>query len=227
MDSFILDAIRHFGGLGIAFLMLAENVFPPIPSELIMPLAGFLASRGDMNFLVVVLSGTAGSLAGATFWFYVGMRMDRERLRDWIADHGAFLAMTGADLENAERWFERRGGASVFIGRLVPVVRTLISVPAGVTRMPPLRFALYTLLGTGIWTTALAGGGWLLGRQFGAIEEYVGTITSILLTIVVLLYIVRVIRLKRSGAAAFFGRDRSDQSMNSTTSGRTDIRGRT
>lgn len=207
LDSLVVDAVRQLGAFGVAMLMLAENVFPPIPSEVIMPLAGFLASRGEMNFALVVLAGTAGSLAGATFWFYIGMRIDRERLREWIADHGAFLAMTGEDLERAEEWFGRHGAASVFVGRLVPVVRTLISVPAGVARMSPLRFTLYTLLGTGIWTAALAAGGWLLGRQFRSIEQYLGIITWVVLGIMVLLYVVRVIRLKRSGAAAFFGRN--------------------
>ena len=188
----------------------AENVFPPVPSEVIMPLAGYLASRGDMNFIVVVLAGTAGSLAGASFWFWVGARINRERLRGWIRNHGAFLAMTEEDLDRADAWFARHGARSVFLGRLVPVVRTLISVPAGVACMPVPKFALYTLLGTGMWTTALAAGGWVLGRQFRQIEHYLGIITWIVIGIVVLLYMVRVVRLKRSGAASYFGNEPAD-----------------
>jgi membrane protein DedA with SNARE-associated domain len=154
----------------------------------------------------VVVAGTAGSVAGAFFWFAVGARIDRAQLRSWIDAHGAFLAMTTRDLDRAESWFRRRGAASVLIGRLVPVVRTFISVPAGVARMSPLRFGLYTLLGSGIWTTALAAGGWALGRRFGVIEEYLGMVTWVVLGAVLLLYVIRVVRLKRSGSASFFGR---------------------
>jgi membrane protein DedA with SNARE-associated domain len=210
LSSFIIDAVRALGPFGVALLMLAENVFPPVPSEVIMPLAGYLASRGEMSFVLAVLGGTAGSLAGATFWFIVGARIDRDRLRTWIRNHGAFLAMTEEDLDRADAWFARRGAGSVFVGRLVPVVRTLISVPAGVARMPAAKFALYTFLGTGIWTLALAAGGWLLGRQFRQIEHYLGIITWIVLALVAALYIVRVVRLKRSGAASFFGGESAD-----------------
>src|SRR5690606_2400963 len=153
VQTLIVDAVREFGALGVALLMFLENLFPPMPSEIIMPLAGFLASRGDLDFLSVVLCGTVGYAVGAPFWFIVGMKMDRERLRSWIGAHGAFLAMTPGDLDRADEWFRTRGSASVFLGRLVPVVRTLVSIPAGVSRMPPVRFALYTLLGTGLWTT--------------------------------------------------------------------------
>jgi membrane protein DedA with SNARE-associated domain len=203
VESLIVDAIRNFGALGVALLMLAENIFPPVPSEVIMPLAGFLASRGDLSFPAVVLAGTAGSVAGAFFWFWVGARIDRERLRGWVEAHGAYLAMTPKDLDRAEEWFSRRGSLSVFVGRLVPVVRTLISVPAGVAGMSPVRFGLYTLFGTAIWTGALAGGGWALGRRFQAIEEYLGIATWVVLGLVLVVYVVRVVRLKRSGAASF------------------------
>lgn len=206
LESFILDSLRALGAAGVGLLMLAENLFPPVPSEVIMPLAGFLASRGDLNFVAAVLAGTAGSVAGASFWFVVGARMDRERLRQWIRAHGAFLAMTEQDLDRAEDWFGRHGAASVFIGRLVPVVRTLISVPAGVARMNPLTFGIYTALGTGLWTAALAAGGWLLGRRFGEIERYLGVVTWLVLAAAAALYVVRVIRLKRSGSGSFFGR---------------------
>lgn len=209
MNSLIVDAVRQLGAFGVALLMLAENIFPPVPSEVIMPLAGFLASTGDLSLAAVIAAGTVGSASGAFFWFYVGMNIDPDRLRGWINRHGAFLAMTCQDLDRAEEWFRRRGAVSVFVGRLVPVVRTLISVPAGVARMSAVRFGLYTLLGTGIWTAALAAGGWMLGTRFQAIERYLGIITWIVLGVVATLYIVRVVRLKRSGAAHFFGREQS------------------
>lgn len=205
MESLIVDAIRSLGALGVALLMFAENVFPPVPSEVIMPLAGFLASQGEMSFMAIALAGTAGSAAGAGFWFWVGRRIDADRLRDWVGRHGAWLAMTPDDLDRAEQWFRRRGALSVFIGRLVPVVRTLISVPAGVARMSPFRFAIYTLLGTGIWTTALAAGGWLLGQRFRAIEQYLGIITWVVIGLALIVYLVRVVRIKSAGHGAGAG----------------------
>lgn len=207
VSSFIIDAVRQLGAFGVAVLMLAENIFPPIPSEVIMPLAGYLASQGEMSFPLVVIGGTLGSLAGASFWFWVGVRIDRERLRVWIRNHGAFLAMTEDDLERAEKWFVRRGAASVFVGRLVPVVRTLISVPAGVAGMRVLRFGFYTLLGTGLWTAALAAGGWMLGQQFREIERYLGVVTWVVIAGLAVLYVVRIVHLKRSGEASFFGHE--------------------
>lgn len=197
VDSIIVDAIRNLGALGVALLMFVENLFPPVPSEVIMPLAGYLASRGALSFPLIAAAGTVGSVAGAFFWFWVGRRISVERLRGWIDRHGAWLAMTPEDLDRAEEWFGRRGGASVFVGRLVPVVRTLISVPAGVARMPPLRFTLYTVLGSGIWTTALAAGGWLLGRRFRAIEQYLGMVTWVVIGLAVVLYVYRVVKIRR------------------------------
>lgn len=202
MESLIVDAIRSLGALGVALLMFAENIFPPVPSEVIMPLAGFLASQGEMSFVAIAVAGTAGSAAGAGFWFWVGRRIDPDRLHDWVGRHGAWLAMTPDDLDRAKKWFRRRGALSVFIGRLVPVVRTLISVPAGVARMSPFRFAIYTLLGTGIWTTALAAGGWLLGQRFRAIEQYLGIITWVVIGVALVVYLVRVVRIKRGGHGA-------------------------
>lgn len=197
LENLVLDAIRQFGALGVTLLMFAENVFPPIPSEIIMPLAGFLASSGDLNLAAVIVGGTFGSVAGATIWYYVGRLIRIDRLRVLIARHGAWLAMTPEDLDRAEAWFARRGTISVFVGRLVPIVRTLISVPAGVTRMPVARFLFYTMLGSAIWTSALAFGGWLLQQQFREIERYLGFVSWGVIGVVLLSYIARVVQLKR------------------------------
>lgn len=198
MENLVLDAIREFGALGVMFLMFAENVFPPIPSEVIMPLAGFMASSGDMNLAAVILGGTVGSVAGATIWFYVGRLIPIDRLRWLIARHGAWFAMTPEDLARAEKWFVRHGAISVFLGRLVPLVRTLISVPAGVTRMPVAPFLLYTTIGSALWTTGLAMGGWILQQQFREIERYLGVVSWAVIGIVILAYVIRVIQLRRA-----------------------------
>lgn len=218
MESLVLDVIRQFGALGVTLLMFAENVFPPIPSEVIMPLAGFLASSGDLDLAAVIIGGTAGSVAGATIWYYVGRMIRIDRLRDLIARHGAWLAMTPEDLDRAEEWFTRRGAISVFAGRLVPIVRTLISVPAGVTRMSVGRFLIYTTLGSAIWTASLAMGGWLLQQQFSEIERYLGVVSWIVIGVVVITYLVRVVQLKRrSRRVAPRGEDHAAARHSSTT----------
>jgi membrane protein DedA with SNARE-associated domain len=116
--------------------MLLENVFPPIPSVLIMPLAGFVARKGNVSFWGAVAAGSLGSLAGAVFWYIVGRALGGERLRNWVERHGRWLSLSCESLDHAEDWFRRRGAASVFLGRLAPGVRTFISIPAGVYRMP-------------------------------------------------------------------------------------------
>lgn len=202
MESLIIDAVRALGALGVALLMFVENVFPPIPSEVIMPLAGYLASQGELHLGLVILLGTIGAAAGAGVWFYIGTRIDPLRLRTWIERHGAWLAMTPEDLDRAQEWFGRYGAISVFIGRLIPIVRTLISVPAGVTRMSPLRFFSYTFLGTAIWTAGLALGGWILGQEFHMIEEYLGIFSWIVVPVIVVTYLVRVAQLRRRARRA-------------------------
>src|SRR3546814_87088 len=143
MFDWITGLVEDGGYLGIATLMLAENLFPPIPSELIMPLAGFAAARGDLNILLVVASGAAGSLLGAVFWYAIGCWLGRERLKRWAGRHGRWLTLAPDDIDKACAWFDRHSAKAVFFGRLVPAVRTLISVPAGIAGMGRRRFLLY------------------------------------------------------------------------------------
>jgi membrane protein YqaA with SNARE-associated domain len=131
MFDWITGLVERTGYVGIALLMLAENVFPPIPSELIMPLAGFAAAQGELGMAGVVAAGTAGALAGALLWYGLGRWVGLERLKRWAAEHGRWLTVSPDDLDRAAAWFGRHGGAAVLVGRLVPAVRTLISVPAG------------------------------------------------------------------------------------------------
>lgn len=173
MDS-IIEALVRSGYLGVALLMFLENVFPPIPSEVIMPLAGVAARKGGLSCWGVIAAGTAGSLAGALFWYRVGLAVGRGRVRRWVERRGRWIALSSRDLDRAEDWFLRRGAASVFVGRLLPGVRTLISLPAGIYRMPLRKFFLYSAAGTLIWTSALAWAGWLLGANYGAIGSWTG-----------------------------------------------------
>lgn len=171
MLDWITGMIEDAGYWGIALLMLLENVFPPIPSELIMPLAGFAASNGKLDIILVAAAGTAGSLAGALVWYVAGMLLGMDRVRRFASRHGRWLTLSPKDVDDAQLWFRTHGAKVVFGGRLVPTVRTLISVPAGVSEMPFARFIVYSALGTAIWSSLLAGAGYLLADQYRNVEE--------------------------------------------------------
>jgi membrane protein DedA with SNARE-associated domain len=163
-----------------------------------MPLAGFQSSRpGGMNFWAVVAAGTAGSVLGALPLYYLGWFIGRERLRRWVGRHGHWLALSTGDLDTAEGWFSRHCGAAVFLCRLVPGVRSLISIPAGLHCMPLGKFLLYTIVGTAIWAGLLAYLGRLLGANYGRVEKWLGPVTYVVIGAIVIAYVVRVIRLRR------------------------------
>lgn len=195
MQDWVVVVVREMGPLGVALLMFLENLFPPLPSEVIMPLAGYLSARGQAPFWMMVLAGTLGSLAGAWFWYAVGRAVSHDRLYAWVEKHGTWLAMVPDDVERATSWFNRHGRWSVFFGRLVPVVRTLISVPAGFTRMRPLPFLALSTLGTGIWTLVLAYAGRLLGSRFQQVESWIGPVSSGIVILAVVWYFYRVARI--------------------------------
>jgi membrane protein DedA with SNARE-associated domain len=202
MHGWIIEFVRRLGAPGVALLMLAENVFPPLPSEVIMPLAGYLSARGEMNFAVAIAAGSIGSLVGATFWYWVGRRVRYERFCGWVQRHGVWLAMTPGDVDRAVRWFEGRGRYAVLIGRVIPFVRTLISVPAGFSGMPLPRFLLLSGIGTAVWTTALAAAGRLLGQQFEDVDRVVGWATWAFIAAAVVGYVYRVVRIRRGRTRA-------------------------
>jgi len=192
----VVRVVSELGVLGVGLLMFAENVFPPLPSEVIMPLAGYLSTRGQMSFWGAVAAGSVGSLAGAAFWYWVGRRLTYGQLRGWIAEHGAWLAMTPQDVDRAVEWFGKHGQRSVLFGRLVPVVRTLISVPAGFSRMPFPEFLLASAAGTAIWTFALTYAGRFLGREFERVEQFIGPVSWVVIAVAVAWYLYRVIRIR-------------------------------
>jgi len=199
MFDFITDLIGQAGYIGIFLLMLAENVFPPIPSELIMPLAGFNAARGELNVILVVIAGTAGSVAGALPWYYVGKLIGVRRFRTWTERHGRWFTLKPTEVDGAQRFFTRHGAAAVFFGRLLPAVRTLISVPAGMLPMAMAPFLFFTTLGSAIWTGFLTGTGYVLESQYALVGEYLNPVSNLVVGAIVLLYIYRVITF-RSGA---------------------------
>jgi membrane protein DedA with SNARE-associated domain len=160
-------------GYGLITLgMFLENLFPPIPAELIMPLGGFLAHKGQLQLLPVILSGLLGTVLGAWFWYGIGRLINEERLEHLIGRHGRWLGVTPRGLRQSRLWFQRHGAAVVFWGRIVPGVRTLISVPAGIELMPQPAFLLWTTAGSSLIVTALALAGKGLGENYGRVLRW-------------------------------------------------------
>jgi membrane protein DedA with SNARE-associated domain len=196
MFDWIIGLVDQTGYVGIALLMLAENVFPPIPSELIMPMAGFAAACGDLTATGIVLAGTTGSL----LWYQVGRWIGLDRLKRWAGRHGRWMTISPEEVDQAAAWFDRHCGKAVLIGRLIPAVRTLISVPAGVAGMPLARFLTYSALGTALWTALLAAGGYLLEDQYHRVSEWLNPVSNVILGLIVLGYLYRVATFRRHGA---------------------------
>jgi membrane protein DedA with SNARE-associated domain len=199
MFEWITTTIRSFGYAGVVFLTFLENLFPPIPSELVIPLAGFVAAEGDdLTIWGVIVAASAGSLAGATVWYEIGRRVGERRVRDWVGRFGKWLTLSATDVDRAEHWFRRRGAAAVLIGRLVPGVRTFVSLPAGFAAMPRGRFLAYSAAGTVVWTGALAYAGVALRANFAVVGDYISIATNVLLAVLVVLLIRRYVRCWRS-----------------------------
>ncbi|TWT64893.1 DedA family protein [Allorhodopirellula solitaria] len=178
MHSMISEFLEHYGALGVAALMLLENIFPPIPSELVMPWAGYSVSQSEMSFAAVVTAGSCGSFIGAMLWYFLARWIGKDRLARWIEGHGVWLTITPQDLDRVEDWFDAWGTVAVFVCRMIPGLRTLISVPAGFAQMPIGRFTVMTALGTVIWTALLAGLGWWLGDNYSQLAGPLGWIST-------------------------------------------------
>lgn len=192
MFDWITDFVEKSGYLGVALLMFAENVFPPIPSELIMPLAGFTAARGELSLVLVIAAGMVGSVAGTLLWYYAGRWLGLGRLKRFAARHGRWLTLSPTELDQAQAFFSRHCAKAVFFGRLVPALRTLISIPAGIVEMALPRFLLYSTLGTLLWTAFLAGAGYLLEAQYRAVEQWLNPVTNLILGAALVFYAYRV-----------------------------------
>ena len=169
-------------------MMLAENLFPPVPSEVILPLTGFLVGQGNLRFVPALVVATVGSLAGALVLYTFG----RWGGRELILRYGGVLRIKEAELERADEWFDRYGGAVVLFGRMVPGVRSLVSIPAGLSEMPLGRFVALTMLGSGVWNTLLIWLGWLLGENWLRVVGVVGSVSNVILALL-------------AGAAVFLG----------------------
>jgi membrane protein DedA with SNARE-associated domain len=177
----VLEFVRHaieaiitfLGYPGIALVMLLENLFPPIPSELVMPFAGFQVALGKMNMIGAIAAGTIGALLGAVALYYIGYWADEPVVRTFIRRYGRFFLLSEDDLDRALAFFKRFGPPVVFFGRLIPIIRSLISIPAGMNKMPLPTFLLFTTLGTLIWNSVLAYAGMVLGANWDHVLVFV------------------------------------------------------
>jgi membrane protein DedA with SNARE-associated domain len=177
----IVNTINSFGYIGIALLMALENIIPPIPSELIMPLAGFTVTQGKMNFFLVVIAGTIGSVLGATPWYFLGKAWGLNRTKKMADRYGKWLTISGEDVQKANNWFNQKGDIATALGRLVPGIRTYISVPAGISKMPLLPFLFYSTLGSVVWVSFLTGAGYILGANYERVGTYLKPISILVL----------------------------------------------
>ncbi|MEZ4523152.1 MAG: DedA family protein [Thermomicrobiales bacterium] len=186
LTAWTRSVLVTLGYPGIALLVILETVFPPIPSEVILPFAGFLASQGDFQIVIVIVSATTGSVLGSLVLYAAGRKVSLPRMQSWFEDYGRYFLSGRDDLDRAEEWFGRRADWAVLFGRLVPGVRSFISIPAGLSRMPVGRFVLLTALGSGIWNTILAGAGWLLGSQWSRASDYTNVFEYIVIAAILL-----------------------------------------
>ncbi|RJF91003.1 DedA family protein [Sphingomonas cavernae] len=193
MSDWIIRLIEQSGYLGVAFLMFLETVFPPIPSEVIMSIAGVKAAQGHMTLAGVIGSGTAGAMLGNYFWYLAARVVGIERFKPFIDKYGRWLTLDWHEIQRAEKLFGQFGYAFVFFGRMLPTLRSLISIPAGLLHMRLSTFVIWSTIGTAGWTSVLALVGWTLGNNVEKIDDFIGPVSTAVIVLIVGSYLWRVI----------------------------------
>ncbi|MGZ9583289.1 DedA family protein [Paenibacillus marinisediminis] len=194
MQDWIIQIMNHYGYLGVFLLIAVENLFPPIPSEVILTFGGFMTTYTNMEVWGVILFATLGSVFGAIVLYCIGLFLNRERLERWLESRwGRMLHLKVEDVRKAEGWFAKRGKATVFFCRFIPIVRSLISIPAGMARMNFITFTLLTTIGTCIWNIVLVYLGAFFGASWEVIAGYIDTYSSITLYVLVALFVIAAI----------------------------------
>jgi membrane protein DedA with SNARE-associated domain len=196
MNDWIFHLIEGGGYWGIAFLMVIENIFPPIPSELIMGIGGISVAQGRMEVVPLMIAGTLGSTLGNYAWFLAGRALGYERLKPFVDRFGRWLTMDWHDVARLVVFFQKHGQWVVFVMRFSPFMRTLISLPAGLARMGHVKFLLFTLAGAAIWNAVLVWAGWHLGRNFSDIDKWTGPAALVFVGVVGVVYVYRVVTWK-------------------------------
>ncbi len=205
MTDWIGAFIASSGYWAVAILMFVETIFPPIPSEVIMPLAGIGAAQQELSLAGVILSGTAGAMAGNIAWFLLAWKLGLDRFERFLIRYGRILTLDEAELARVRRLFDRHGGGIVGVGRVLPTLRTLISVPAGLVRMNLRTFLLYSTLGTFLWTMGLAIAGYLLGSNVRQIDTILGALSTLVILLLFAVYLYRVVTWKRRSSTQSSG----------------------
>ena len=198
VTDWIFGIVDALGALGVGLLILLENVVPPIPSEVILPLAGFRARTGTLNVLTVWPAATAGSVIGALLLYGLGAWLGHERLHR-LAGHRWFVFASQKDIDRGDELFDRHGGKVVLLARCVPFLRSVVSIPAGISGMPILRFTVLTAIGSGVWNAAFIGLGWALGENWDTVEQWLGPVGYVVIGLLVVGLVVLAIRRRRSG----------------------------
>lgn len=177
----VAETVETLGYLGVGLMVALESLFPPIPSELVLPLGGFVAGRGDASYLGMVLAATIGSLVGAWVLYGISAAIGPDRLHALVVRYGRWLRLGEHDLRRAEAWFDRRSDAAVLVGRCIPLIRSIVSVPAGFRRMPIVRFTLLTAAGSAVWNAALIGAGAVLGERWHRVGDVMGLVQGVVM----------------------------------------------
>lgn len=194
MDDWIIHLVNDTGYWGVGLLMFLETVFPPVPSEVIMTVAGVSAARGNVNFGGVVASGTAGAMLGNYFWFLLAVKFGKERLQRFLEKYGRWLTLHWTEVERGQALFTKHGSIIILIARMLPTFRSLISIPAGIFKMSHRRFLVFSAIGTAGWSAALAGAGYALGSQFQDVEKILGPFSTAIIALIVVSYVWRLWR---------------------------------
>ena len=191
MEQIIINIMEQVGYLGVFLLIAIENIFPPIPSEVILVFGGFMTTYTSLNIPIMILAATLGSLLGAIVLYYIGKIFNKERLKRIVNGKiGKVLRLKASDIEKADKWFDTKGNKTVFFCRFIPIVRSLISIPAGMSEMPMQKFLIYTILGSLIWNTVLIVVGSIVGDKWETIVGYLDNFSNIILIILVIIFVV-------------------------------------
>jgi membrane protein DedA with SNARE-associated domain len=184
LATWVQDVIEQLGYLGVALLVVLENVFPPIPSEIVLPFAGFVAQQGSESVVLMILAATVGSVIGALIMYWIAAIIGDERLHAFTRRFGKWVQIREADLTRAEEWFDRHAMSAVLVGRCVPLIRSVVSIPAGFRRMKLIPYIAYTFLGSLVWNIALVGAGAVLGENWERVEPVVATFQRIVIVVI-------------------------------------------
>ncbi len=211
LASWVQDVINQFGYFGVALLVIIENVFPPIPSEIVLPFAGFVAQQGagaaqsDTSVIGMMIAATIGSVVGALILYFVSAAIGPDRLRAFVEKFGKWFGVKAADLVRAEAWFDRRSSLAVLVGRCVPLIRSIVSIPAGFRRMKLSSFVVLTALGSAVWNIALIGAGAVLKDQWDRVGDYVGVfqwVVILAIVVFVVRFVISLVKRRRTSAAS-------------------------